>query len=267
MVKAFPLFSLRKWYMDCIDKMGNLFIGYSASLHWKKIEINYASTLTCNQQDEIVTASSLRNQSHPTLEGETLQWNHDKLKTVGNWTIVDPPVSQNILNEKSGSLIWNCNQPKAIAEVKSNNMSFKDAIGYTEMIEMTILPWLLPISKLWWGRFLSQNNTLIWIVWEGESNFHFVYFNGNEIADAAVTDNEVVLNDQGMTLTFSETVVLRDGSLASTLFSHISTLSKMVPTGFLNSHECKWRSKGNLTKNGKVIDTGWVIHEVVTWGK
>jgi hypothetical protein len=38
-------FSFSKWYMDCVDIKGNVFIGYSAVLKWEKIKLNYASIL------------------------------------------------------------------------------------------------------------------------------------------------------------------------------------------------------------------------------
>ncbi len=63
------------------------------------------------------------------------------------------------------------------------------------------------------------------------------------------------------------TIVLREGSLASTLFSDTPVLSKMIPTEFLNNHESKWRSRGDLLENGKIVDSAWAIHEVVSWGK
>ena len=260
-------FFLRKWYMDCIDEVGNLFMGYSGSFRWKMIQASYSSTLTCNAQGEIKTASTLRELSHPTRSEGTLQWIHNKLKTTGHWTSIDKAIRQNIFSDKSGSIIWTCEQPRAIAEVEINNISLSSAIGYTETIDMTILPWRLPISKLRWGRFLSKNTMLIWIILEGKHTSNFVYYNGNRIADATIKNNKVVLNNKGITLRFYDTIVLRDGSLASTLFSDIPVLSKMIPTEFLNSHESKWRSRGDLLKNGKIVDSAWAIHEVVSWGR
>lgn len=267
MNETLPSFSLRKWYMDCIDKSGNLFLGYSSTLKWKRIEINYASKLTCTNGSKIATATSLRNQSHPTLVNGTLVWHNDQLKINGRWTSVDPMVRENILYETSGSLVWTCNQPKSLVKLTSDDMTFDGAIGYTEMVEMTILPWLLPIANLRWGRFLSRKTTLIWIIWEGELDFHIVYYNGNRIDGVTVTDTEVILNKQEMTLAFSDTVILRSGSLASTIFSHVPVLYKMIPAGFLKSQERKWRSRGELIKNKVVIDRGWAIHEMVTWEK
>jgi len=242
--------------MDCIDKSGNLFLGYASSLKWKRIEINYASTLTCTYDNKIETATTLRNQSYPTFMNGIFDWHNDQLKTNGHWTSVDPMVKENILCETSGTLIWTCNQPKSLVKLRCDEMTFDSAIGYTETVEMTILPWLLPITNLKWGRFLSKKTTLIWIIWEGEHNYNFVYYNGIRINAATVTDTEVVLNKQEMTLEFSDTVTLRHGTLASTIFSHIPVLNKMIPAGFLNSQECKWRSRGELLKNKEVIDRG-----------
>ena len=260
-------FFLRKWYMDCIDEVGNLFIGYSGSFSWKMIQASYSSTLTCNAQGEIKTNSTLRELSHPTRSEGTLQWIHNKLKTTGIWTSIDKAIRENIFSDKSGSIIWTCEQPRAIAEVEINNISLSSAIGYTEKIDMTIPPWRLPISKLWWGRFLSKNTMLIWVKLEGKQTSNFVNYNGNRIAGATITNNKIVLNQKGITLRFYDTIVLREGTLASTLFSDTPVLSKMIPAEYLNSHESKWRSRGDLFKKGKLVDSAWAIHEVVSWGK
>ena len=260
-------FILRKWYMDCIDEVGNLFIGYSGSFRWKMIQASYSSTLTCNAEGEIKNASTLRELSHPTRSEGAIQWIHNKLKINGLWTSIDKVIRQNIFSGKSGSIIWTCEQPRAVAEVEINNISISNAIGYTEMIDMTIPPWRLPISKLWWGRFLSKNTMLIWIILEGKHTSNFVYYNGNRIADATIKNNKVVLNNEEIILRFYDTIVLREGSLASTLFTDVPVLNKVIPTEFLNSHESKWRSRGDLVKNGKIVDSAWAIHELVSWGK
>ena len=102
---------------------------------------------------------------------------------------------------------------------------------------------------------------------DGKHPSNFVYYNGNRIADVTIKGNKVVLNNKGITLRFYDTIVLREGSLSSTLFSDIPVLSKMIPTEFLNSHESKWRSRGDLLENGKIVDSAWAIHEVVSWRK
>jgi len=80
--------------MDCIDEVGNLFMGYSGEFRWKMIKASYSSTLTCNAPGEIKTASTLRELSHPTRSEGTLQWIHNKLKTTGHWTSIDKTIRQ-----------------------------------------------------------------------------------------------------------------------------------------------------------------------------
>ena len=253
--------------MDCIDEMGNLFMGYSGSFDLKLIQASYSSTLTCNSQGEIKTASTLGKLSNPIRSGETLHWSHKKLNTTGHWVSIDDTIRHNIFSNKSGSIVWTCEQPRAVAKVETDNISLSNAIGYTEIIDLTILPWRLPISKLWWGRFLSQNTMLIWIILEGGYNSSFVYYNGNRITNATITNNKIILNNRGITLMLNDSIVLREGSLDSTLFSKAPVIRKIIPTKFQNSHESKWRSRGDLIKNGKIIDSAWSIHEVVSWDR
>jgi hypothetical protein len=53
-------FSLSKWYLDCVDTRGNVFIGYSAVLKWKKIRLNYANILDYNSDRGLQTGSPNR---------------------------------------------------------------------------------------------------------------------------------------------------------------------------------------------------------------
>lgn len=40
-------FALSKWYLDCVSERGDVFIGYAASLSWKKIRLHQVAALSC----------------------------------------------------------------------------------------------------------------------------------------------------------------------------------------------------------------------------
>ena len=92
-----------------------------------------------------------------------------------------------------------------------------------------------------------------------------VFRNGMLCKGAQVSDEKIVLGDEGITLRFEDTCVLREGALASTALSVIPGVNKFLPARMLQTYECKWKSRGVLSKGESAFGTGWTIHEVVRW--
>lgn len=251
--------------MDCVDIEGNVFIGYSAILKWKKIKLNYASILYHNRDGNIQIISSLKKLPLPSFNREYLTWVPSRLKVAGQWDSIDPPIKENLWNSDFGSLNWWCAQPKSKAEIYLPSQDVMAGLGYTEQVKMTIKPWKLPITELRWGRFLSGDDTIVWINWKGEKNLSWVFYQGKPVKDATVNDEFISWNRGESLLTFFDTAVLRKGHLISTVLSDIPGVRDIFPEKMLNTFECKWRSKGVLTKPNKPSSQGWIIHEVVKW--
>lgn len=106
---------------------------------------------------------------------------------------------------------------------------------------------------------------MIWIHWKGEKNLSLVFYQGKAVLEAVVNDEYIRLNRGEFLLSFSDAAVLREGHLISTALSDIPGVRDIFPERILNTYECKWRSKGVLTKPNKTASHGWVIHEVVKW--
>jgi hypothetical protein len=257
-------FLLSKWYMDCVSEEGDVFIAYAASLRWKGLEINYSSTLRrqCDAQTEANT--SLKRYSAPEVSGDSIQWSSRALGVEGTWTAIAEPLEQTIFESDAGRVEWRCLYPRATAEVSTRNQYQLKGLGYVEHLSMSIPPWRLPIDELRWGRFLSVNDALIWIDWRGASNVQLVFLNGVQIDGAEVTDREVVLEQEKVTLALDEDQVLREGPLIKTALSMIPGIQKLIPFRSLHAYECKWRSRGILRQHENV-SVGWTIHETVCW--
>jgi hypothetical protein len=258
-------FSLSKWYMDCIDPTGNVFIGYSAVMKWKKLRLYYANILYFDIVGNIETNTSFRQLPFPILKQNNLTWTTSRLNIKGKWDGVDPLIQKNLLDGDLGGIVWQCFQPKANAKIELPNHTFLAGLGYTENLTMSIKPWELPITELRWGRFLSEEDTVVWISWKGEENLDLLYYQGNPVANPVITDDLINLNQEEFFLTFSDKIVLRNGYPNSTALSGRDGIKNILPKRILNTYECKWRSKGILTKPNKQISQGWVIHEVVKW--
>lgn len=258
-------FSLSKWYMDCIDTDGNVFVGYSAFLKWKKIKLNYSSILHYDDLCEPTKHSTLRKLPSPWLKNNCLTWNPSKLQVRGNWHRIDEPLQRTLLKTNVGAIRWECIQPKANANISIDGRKILTGFGYAEKLVTSIKPWELPFNELRWGRFLSEKDTIIWVDWKGDTNFILLFHNGKSIKDAIVSDECVNINQKEFLLTFSSKMVLRKGPLISTAFSNFPSLIGIFPNKILNTYECKWRSRGILKKENKKVSEGWVIHEVIQW--
>jgi len=258
-------FSIAKWYMDCIDPEGNTFIGYAAILSWGKLVLKYSSQLIYTSENGLIEKNSLRKTEFPQLKNGLLNWNLAYTKTKANWKSLDRAIETKLLESENGNIDWYCAQPKAKAEVLSLNNSLFKGFGYTEKLTMNTKPWELPIDEIRWGRFLSENHSMIWINWTGPKSLNLVYINGILIQDAIVKDFEISSISENIELTLSNSVTLRKGSLISTALSRFPKLKKIFPEKILATFECKWRSAGTLKINKVETGPGWAIHEIVKW--
>ncbi|NUO82836.1 hypothetical protein HUU05_22420 [candidate division KSB1 bacterium] len=251
--------------MDCADPEGNVVIGYSANLSWKKIGINYANRLLYDAEHGVDSRTTLLRQDPPHMAVDTLTWSPSRLKISAGWKSLAPPIDKTLLTLPQGNLRWICHQPKAHATIQLQPQVSRIGLGYTEKLEMSIAPWELPFVELRWGRFLSATDTLIWIDWRGEVTATWVFYQGAQVNEALVTDESVSFDRGAFMLRCRETVILREGPLISTALSKIPGLKEVFPSSILNTYECKWRSKGQLTKPDHEVSAGWAIHEVVKW--
>ncbi len=259
-----PSFLLSKWYLDCVTDNGDGIIVYVAELRWNSWRTRYASTLRFFG-DKMQSASSIRKCSLPesSLDQITLSLPH--LGVEGYWKGFTAPIQRTILKNSDGAVIWNCLQPGSQVHVSLDRSIKMSGLGYAELLEISIPPWSLPLSELHWGRFVSENDMLVWIDWRGPYSYHLAVHNGSEREIAVITTEEIRSADSGKQLTLDRSLVLRSGTLGETVFPTWERLARAIPVKMLGVYERKWRSRGVLLTQGRTSEA-WVIHEVVKFG-
>ncbi|HET9306220.1 MAG TPA: hypothetical protein VFO46_09355 [Candidatus Sulfotelmatobacter sp.] len=261
---------LTKWYLDCVAENGDAVILYAADLRWNSVSFHYGSLLTV-LNGKINFASALRSVPAPTLQGDILTVQQPGLSLEGTWAALRPPIRRTVFQNAQGTVDWHCLQPMSNVDLRVCGRTQIvcgrtqiDGLGYAECLTLSILPWHLPLTQLRWGRYLSQEDAVVWIDWQGAERVQLVLHNGEEQQARTITESEVVFAEGGRVLELDRGLVLRQGRLGNTVFRGISRLAKLLPRTMLAVDECKWRSHGVFrTDTGQ--SSGWAIHEVVKW--
>jgi hypothetical protein len=256
-------FHLSKWYLDCVGDDGDTLIIYSADLNWKVLNLHYSSILHYNRNTGAHTRTSLEKSPSPELRDSSLRWASRALNFKGIWNSLAQPIQQNLYEAGDGGRIrWSCVQPSADVEIQIGEQRIKGS-GYAERMDMTVVPWKLPIRELRWGRFHSPGHAIVWIDWKGSLPQTFLFHNGEPVTDGSVTDHEVLFDDRRTVLTLEKKQVLRDGPIVSTALSMIPGIGMLLPKKFLSANETKWQSDGSLEEAGAPPLSGKAIHELV----
>ena len=256
-------FLLTKWYLDCVAENGDAAVAYVAKLRWNKLSMHYGSLVTV-MGGRVQCASSLREVSFPQLDRETTTLSLANLGIEGTWRALRGPVERTVFESQPSSVVWRCHQPMAQADLKLQGKTRMTGLGYVECLTLSVLPWKLPLEELHWGRFLSEQDALVWIDWRGPQQWQTVLHNGEERKVQSLTERGIISTNTEMRLDLDRGMVLRTGRLGETVFAGISRLAKLLPPIMLSVDECKWRSRGVL-QAGDRATSGWAIHEVVKW--
>jgi hypothetical protein len=256
-------FLLTKWYLDCVAENGDVAIVYVANLRWNRLSMHYGSLLTA-LDGRVHCASSLRKCGFPRLDRDTLTLGLPQLGVEGTWRALRAPVQRTVFDGPDGSVHWHCHQPMAQVDLSLRGKARVIGLGYAECVTLSVPPWKMPLEKLHWGRFLSDQHSLVWIDWRGPHPWRTVLHNGDELDIRSLTESGIRFAQTGMNLHLDRGMVLRSGQLGQTLFAGISRLAKLLPRNMLTVEECKWRSRGIL-RAGNIAESGWAIHEVVKW--
>lgn len=252
-------FSLVKWYMDCVTERGDAAILYCADLHWRGVHLTYSSVLTVHGDST---------ESHSSMAGFQLSSSDrqilveiPRLEVSGSWKADAAPVQRTVYENASGSVEWNCLQPRSLVTLKVGGREYA-GLGYAECLTVTLPPWQLPMRQLRWGRFVSAEKSLAWVDWQGDYMTSFAIHNGRACETLSISDTEVAI--PGGTLRMKESFPLRAGRLGTTVLPGAPALGKLLPRSLRTIEEQKWRSRG-VWKAQDGSSHGWVIHEVVHW--
>jgi len=258
-------FSLIKQYFDCIDDDGNCFILYWAELRCCFIHIVYSGLIFSDSKNICTEKATLKKCKRPLLD-HILQFNQPALRINGCWNRVSNPLSLILYKDASGQeLIWDCHHPKAHTTINYNDKTY-EGLGYAETLHLPIKPWKLPIDELRWGRFLSEQYSIIWIHWKGAYPVNIIFCNGVAYHDASFEEKKIIFSGGTLTLLFEDIIILRQGKLTKIL-TKMPWLKIIFHSRILNTVEIKYKAKSSLSDNTKVIANGWSLFETVNWGK
>jgi len=251
---------LTKWYCDCVSEAGDCFVGYWAKASCGPLSLPYVASLERSADGVIGEQSVMRSSPPPTLRGDVLDWRCDELGIRGCWQRSVKPCRKILFDDASGSIVWDCRIPAATAQVSVDHRVLV-GLGYAEELRVSVAPSGLPFDDLEWGRFVSERDSLTWIVWRGGMATQWVFRNGSEVSGAVVGDRHVRLPDGGL-LELADTVPLRDRALAATFPRGVPGARWWLLRGIRDARETKWLSRGTFSV-GPHLRVGWVIHERV----
>jgi len=260
------IFKLEKLYFDCIDDVGNCFIIYWAYLKIYYLKFHYSGIIFSDSNNVITEKSKFKKTSKPLINRLTYIEN-PCLKINGIWKGTDNPITLTLFKDAMNrELIWDCHHPKALAEIEYNNKTYK-GLGYIETLFLPIKPWDLPFEELRWGRFLSDQYTIIWIYWRGENPLNKILCNSLEYNDAIFLVDRIIFDKGNYVLLFKDISTLRKGRIVNIL-SKPNLLKFILNRKILNGNEIKYKARTILShEDNKVIASGWSLYETVTWEK
>ncbi|MGB6693263.1 MAG: hypothetical protein WBE56_03720 [Terracidiphilus sp.] len=252
-------FSLVKWYPDCVTDTGEVAILYSARVKWRGMSLAYSNFIGISGESRTERSSMRSAKIEPTADTITVAAFQRDL--CGLWTAKAAPFERTVFKNEQGSVVWNCLQPSAAVRVTTEGREWT-GLGYAECLTLTLPPWKLPMRHLRWGRFVSAQDALAWIDWQGPYSLNLAVHNGVQAGNATVSDSEISCDRA--TLRMAESASIRSGRLASTILPGAPALARMFPSSIFSIEEKKWRSRGVLeTADHQAL--GWVIHEAVEW--
>ena len=258
-------FLLGKYYADFVTSEGHYFIGYSAHLNWRGIDVNYRATIHHPLIHGVRSGPSLSSRGGPALSDSDLAWNNPKLGFDGHWRQLSSANSHILHQDDEGLVEWNCLQPSARTRMTTASGTTYEGLGYVEYLNLTIPPWHLGLRTLLWGRFVSEHHSVVWIEWQGAHPLALLVCDGQRVANPRVSDDFVRCDDFELSLERADTI--RAGSIGETLVSRIPSVLRTAPVEFLGGREEKYVSRGRLEFGDGLNHTGWVIHERVSWGQ
>lgn len=254
------MFWLKKYYFDGIDESGNTFILYYAVLRLFGIKIPYSSYLICTESQSVQRSIISRS----VVGKNNTSFFNKKLKISANWLPLTNSLSKVLLQNKTKNIDWKCCIPKGKFTFEWEDLKFS-GLGYCEVLKMNFGVWKLPITTLKWGRFLSENHSLIWIEWIGKHPLKIVFWNGKPIENVQISETGLWFADQRMKLKFENPIILKNEELY-TIIKKYWFLKPFFSRKFLSSKEIKYRSKSTFfTENQQ--ETGFSLYETVQWKK
>ncbi len=256
-----PTFHMKKWYFDCISESGDALILYVSELRWRGLHLHYSALL--RNRSGVSNARTSMRRCTPGMDGSGfIKLDAPAMEVSGTWCAASSQLEQTLFASEEGTVHWHCMQTKSQATVRCGRHSVA-GLGYAECLTLTIPPWRLPMRRLQWGRFLSPEESVVWIDWTGDFSRSWVWRNGEKV-EAVTVDEAGICFSAEERLILDRATVLREGRLGSTILASAPALRKFFPRAMSGINERKWLSAGEYQR-GIYHSRGWAIHEIVDW--
>lgn len=256
-----PDFVLTKWYYDLVDDRSNAFIGYFADLQWGNVKLRYEGSIFFESASRQTKQRNNFRFSSTVSEIDTSESLITFPSGRGTWDVLDSSYKAELLGGQT-PIHWECFQPKSDARLTFEDQTIQ-GFGYAEKITLRLAPWRLPIKELFWGRYHSMQNTVVWIRWVGPMPKLLIFWNGRLINEGEVT-SEIVIFD-GQSILLPRQMEIRNERIRDSLFRGFKKIMKLFPASIMSLQEEKWCGQAMWMVDNKVSDTGMVLHERVTW--
>ena len=256
-------FSLQKYYLDAVSETGEYFIGYFANVRYRHFSACYSDTVHSQGFRGLKPGPSLSCTHSPETTASTLTWQHPALGVAGKWHALSPSLHEELLSTADGQVDWNVLQPGSTVTLKTASGQELQALGYCEHITLTIPPWKLGLKELVWGRFVSEDNSVVWLEWKGIHNRRLLFRNGRGVIPVRISEDAVTCDAFSLAISPAETV--RAGYIGPDILAKVPMASDIAPLAMLQVHEHKKLGRGVLDLHDGPRDRGWIIHETVVW--
>jgi hypothetical protein len=198
------------------------------------------------------------------VEGDVLTWRSDPLRLTGSWQRESVPIEATLLETAGGAIRWSCWMPRGRARVEWGGATHEGR-GYVEALRLTVPPSRLPFRTLRWGRHVGDRHAAVWIAWEGASTQQWCWLDGALHPGAGLTASGVDLGD-GVAVRFRESRSLIERTPTAGLASLLPQLARRLVGEIGGMREHRLLSRSTLVSAaGDADDSGWTIHEEVTW--
>jgi hypothetical protein len=258
------MFQLSKWYLDLATPDGTAVICYAARLRWGPVHLRYASILLDIPGARPEEAVTVRRVERPVIDRGMLRWRSETLDVHGEWRRQQPAIRETLLRGGAGAVRWSCRMPLAAAQVQWGRRRFA-GLGYVESLGMTVAPTRLPFRTLRWGRHLSQEHSLVWIDWIGEVSGRWIWLDGVRQQGATFSDDGMIHLTGGRGLRLRDSRDIRDRLVLPSVGAVLPGMASRWAGSLGTLREHKMVARSALYQDQVSLDSGWTVHEIVTW--
>lgn len=258
-------FSVDKWYLDLVTDSGTAVLGYVIDVRWLGLDVRLASCLVVEPGGGRQELMSRGETAWPRVVDDRLSWTSGMLGLEAEWRAIDRPIAHTLLSSPAGDIEWSCAMPRARATVVTPSARY-EGLGYAEHLRMTMPPWAVPCHTVRWGRHVSDRHALVWIERDGAAPMRAAWLDGAFEPAASVAASGVAgLSDQ-RTLVWQGSRDLTHRSVGDAIAAAAPALATLVGgrLGTLREHK-QVSASALLDAEGRALDDGRAIHEVVTW--